>query len=251
MAFFNFDSCTSNVPFISKTPPGYENVSVGLLKYSTLMGTFPIPPTDILPPFIASINMISTIIHETHESYDPWVVPISGDYLRYDDTIPLSLVEYAYQAIQSTIPSPPSLFDTYLDLFDVIFPTDEMIMSVMYMEYTQWDDGHHHSILFLECDTIEIYQGILTLSTVVGISFVPESINDVLYEGNLSNISPTIPLDISIKTKVMKNVHIEASCSTNEVHTYKSLFQEFCDIFAWSYEPLHTGNYPLVSRTMV
>jgi hypothetical protein len=31
MAFFNSDSCTSNVPFVSKTPPGYENVSVGLL----------------------------------------------------------------------------------------------------------------------------------------------------------------------------------------------------------------------------
>jgi hypothetical protein len=109
LAFFNSDSHTSNVPFISKTPPGYENVGVGLLKDSTLMGTFPIPPPDIPPPFVASINMISTIVRETPESYDPWVVPSSGDYLLYNDKIPLSPVESAYQAIQSTTPSPPSL----------------------------------------------------------------------------------------------------------------------------------------------
>jgi len=83
---------------------------VGLLKYSTLMGTFPIPPPDIPPPFIASINMISTTVFETPESYNPWVVPSPGDYLRYGDKIPLSPVEYSYQAIQSTTPTPPSLF---------------------------------------------------------------------------------------------------------------------------------------------
>jgi hypothetical protein len=111
-------------------------------------------------------------------------------------------------------------------------------MSVMSMEDTPWDNGHHHSILFLERDTIESYQRISTPSTIVVISSVPESTHDVLYEGNLSNISPTVPLDISIKLRVMENVHISASCSTDEVHTYKDLFQEFCDVFAWSYEEM-------------
>jgi hypothetical protein len=46
LAFFNSDTHTGNIPFITKTPPGYENVSVGLLKESLLMGTFPIPPPD-------------------------------------------------------------------------------------------------------------------------------------------------------------------------------------------------------------
>jgi hypothetical protein len=152
--------------------------------------------------------------------------------------MPLSPVESAYQAIQSTTPSPPSLCDSSPDPFHVIFPTDEMIMSVMSMEDTPWDDGHHRSILFLERDTIESYQWISTSSTVVVISSVPESSHDVLYEGNLRNISPTIPLDISIKPRVMENLHIGASCSTDEVHEYKSLFQEFRDVFAWSYEEM-------------
>jgi hypothetical protein len=60
----------------------------------------------------------------------------------------------------------------------------------------------------------------------------------MFYEGNLSNISPNMPLDISIKPGVVENVHIRASCSHDEVVTYKSLFQEFRDIFAWSYEEM-------------
>jgi hypothetical protein len=85
LAFFNSDARTSNVPFISKTPPGYENVGVGLLKDSTLMGTFPIPPLDVPPPLVSSINMISTSICETPASSDLWIVPTPGDYLRYGD----------------------------------------------------------------------------------------------------------------------------------------------------------------------
>jgi hypothetical protein len=64
LAFFNSDTCTGNVPFITKTPPSYENVSVGILKDSSLMGTFPIPPPDVPHSSVASINMISTSIHK-------------------------------------------------------------------------------------------------------------------------------------------------------------------------------------------
>jgi hypothetical protein len=149
LVFFNSDSHTRNIPFISKTPLGYENVGVGLLKDSTLMGTFPIPPPDIPPPFVISINMISTSIYETLVSHDPWIVPDPGDYLFYGKQMPLSLVESSYQAIQSTNHYTPSLCDSSPDPFHVIFPTNKMIMSVMSMEDTPWDDGHHHSILFL------------------------------------------------------------------------------------------------------
>jgi hypothetical protein len=83
--FFNSDSHTSNVPFIAKTPLGYENVSVGILKDSSLMGTFFIPPLNITPPFVSLINMISTFVRETPESYDPWIEPSSDECLSYDD----------------------------------------------------------------------------------------------------------------------------------------------------------------------
>jgi hypothetical protein len=75
LAFFKSDTHTSNVPFIMKTPPGYENVGVGLLKDSTLMGMFPIPPPDVSPPLVSLINMISTLVRQTHLSSDPWIIP--------------------------------------------------------------------------------------------------------------------------------------------------------------------------------
>jgi hypothetical protein len=96
-------------------------------------------------------------------------------------------------------------------------------MSVM--KDTPWEDGHHHSILFLEQHNMENYQRIVTPLTVVVISIVPETTQDVFSKWNLSNISPTIPLDISIKLGIVENVHIRASCSPDEIVTYKSLFK--------------------------
>jgi hypothetical protein len=100
LAFFNSNSCTSNIPFIAKTPTSYENFGVGLLKDSSLMGMFPIPPLNIPTHVFSSIKMISTIIGEIHEFYDTWIVPSSDNCLSYSDKISLSLVELAYQDIQ-------------------------------------------------------------------------------------------------------------------------------------------------------
>jgi hypothetical protein len=65
-----------------------------------------------------------------------------------------------------------------------------------------------------------------------------ESAHDVFSEGNLSNISPTIPIDIFVKPGIVENVHIGASFSSDEVVTYTSLFKAFRDIFTWSYEQM-------------
>jgi len=166
------------------------------------MGTFPIPPPDVPRPSVASINMISTMPHELPVSHDPWIVSDPGDHLHFGDAMPLSPVESVYQTIQLATPSIPSLDELSPDPFCVIFPTDEMIMSIM--EDTPWDDGNHRSILFLEQHTLENYQRISTLSTVVVISTVPMTTHDVFSEGNLRNISPTIPIDISIKLRIVE-----------------------------------------------
>jgi hypothetical protein len=92
LAFFNSDTRTGKVPFIAKTPPSYENVNVGLLKDSLLMGTFPIPPPDVPRLSVASINMISTLPHELLASHDPWIIPDPGYHLHYGDAMSLILV---------------------------------------------------------------------------------------------------------------------------------------------------------------
>ena len=54
----------------------------------------------------------------------------------------------------------------------------------------------------------------------------------------MGNISTIVPIDISVKPGVVENIDIGASCTIDKINTYKALFQEFCDIFPWSYEEL-------------
>jgi hypothetical protein len=55
---------------------------------------------------------------------------------------------------------------------------------------------------------------------------------DAFEEGNLANISPTIKIDISVKSGIVEEIIIGAACTPEEIASYKALFQEFRDIFA-------------------
>jgi hypothetical protein len=151
---------TNNIPFLGDHPITYESVGVGLLKYSSLMGTFPTP----LPPtahHIATVNMISTMPYQSFESYDPWIVPSPLEFDVLSDTMPLSTAEAAYVAIQSTSPSPDNSYSLALDAYSVpswldslssfvdyishIFPSDESIIEMLIIDELPWDDNHHRS----------------------------------------------------------------------------------------------------------
>ena len=62
LAFFatNFQ-VTGSIPLVIKSLQPYQYVGIGLLKDSSLMGTFTLPPPDI-PNLVTSINMISSSI---------------------------------------------------------------------------------------------------------------------------------------------------------------------------------------------
>jgi hypothetical protein len=136
---------TNNITFLGYSRITYESVGVGILKHSSLMGTFPAPlsPTT---QHIATINMISTMAYQSLESSDPWVVPIPLEFNALGDAMPLSQVEASYNVIQSTS---PSLDDQHIlasntysflswlnslssafDYISHIFPSDESIMEM-------------------------------------------------------------------------------------------------------------------------
>ena len=60
----------------------------------------------------------------------------------------------------------------------------------------------------------------------------------IFAEGNMENISATIPINISANPNVVENVHIGANCSLEEIVIYTALFKEFSDVFSWSYEEM-------------
>jgi hypothetical protein len=51
----------------------------------------------------------------------------------------------------------------------------------------------------------------------------------------MAKISPTIKIDISIKNGIVEEITIGAAWTPQKITAYKALFQEYQDIFSWSY----------------
>ena len=110
------------------------------------------------------------------------------------------------------------------DIFSRTFPVNERIMDIMMPDDASWDNNHHSQSLpnSIEDNLSDLYE-----PNIVEFPMNCVSIHEVDSEKNLSNIKANIPLDILIKPSIVKNIHISASCSPDEIKTYKALFQEF------------------------
>lgn len=91
--YFSLDlhnSLVNNVPFLGQYNLQYKSVGVGLLKYSSLMGVFLLPPLD--PPHVVStLNMIRVMVKRSSESFDSWIVHNPSSTKTLSDTMSLSL----------------------------------------------------------------------------------------------------------------------------------------------------------------
>jgi hypothetical protein len=149
---------TNNIPFLGDHNITYESVGVGLLKYSSLMDTFP-TPLPSTTHHIATVDMISTMAYQSLESSDPWIIPIPLEFYALGDTHPLSPAETSYVSIQSASPSSDdqhllapdsysmpswlSSFSSAIDYISPLFPYDESIMEMLSIGEIPQDDNHH------------------------------------------------------------------------------------------------------------
>ena len=76
------------------------------------------------------------------------------------------------------------------------------------------------------------------MSEKVGRTVVPLGSPNKYAEGNMDNLSLTIPINISQTPGKIENVYIGADCSPNEVEAYTKICKELWDFFAWSYEEM-------------
>ena len=113
----------------------------------------------------------------------------------------------------------------------MVLPSDEAILEEMIGPYKVCEDLHHNSYFLPELSVIESSEFHVRLSECVDQLVNPLTKEGVFAEGNMANISATIPINISTKPDVMENVYIGASSSPEEIATYPSLFKEFCDVF--------------------
>ena len=101
-----------------------------------------------------------------------------------------------------------------------------------------WEEFHHRSYFLPKLDCMERDDFRDILSENIGIPVVPLSSPGHMADGNMANISSTMPINISHNLGTIENVYIDADCSQYEIREYTELFKEFHDIFSWSYDEM-------------
>ena len=124
------------------------------------------------------------------------------------------------------------------DFIDSVFPSNEAIIEDMSGVEPPWEELHHRSYFLPELDRLEHEDFRDILSEKIGILVVPLSSPSQMANGNMANISPTIPINISHDPGKIGNVYIGPECSHAEILDYTKLFKEFHNVFAWSYEEI-------------
>ena len=202
------------------------------------MGAFPLSA-----PTTATINMISSMVQQYPGSTYPWVVPNPCTIELLGDTMPLSLVEVTYDAIQlvdhhsycddvhiiaSNSFSLPSCLGSLPPSFDYLsnnFPPNESIMEIMRLDELTWKVHHHRSSFLSNLATIENNIKSIVPIEVVHMSESPILTHDVLSEGIFGNITLTLFVDILEKSSIMEHIQLTQSCSLEEIKDYMALFK--------------------------
>ena len=104
---------TNNVPMLGKSPPPYQSIGVGLLKYSSLMGVF---PSNVSPPNpeTTTVNMISSTTEGMSKEKEIAEIPS------------LHLHEALYDSIQS-------ISDAYIDDHHLVASYPQTIYHIGYI----------------------------------------------------------------------------------------------------------------------
>ena len=85
-----------------------------------------------------------------------------------------------------------------------------------------WEELHHRSYFLPELDCLEQEDFREVLSERIGSPMVPLSSPILMADGNMENISPMIPINISHDPGRIENVYIGAECSHAEIQEYTS-----------------------------
>ena len=144
-----------------------------------------------------------------------------------------------YMMSNSTDPLISAITDNPSNLSHHLFFNDEEIIEALTTPEYPWDNMHHRSFFILEgpvllSDQFSVKTKDFIHGKVDWFKYPIPALNS-FKEGNMANISPTIKINISTNLEVVEKIMLGASFSSKEVASYKSLFQEFYDIFACSY----------------
>ena len=90
---------------------------------------------------------------------------------------------------------------------------------------------HHRSYVLIKLDYLECDEFREILSENIGSPMAPFSSPGQMVDGNMANLPPTIPINISQDPGKIENLYIGVGCSPDEIKEYTELFKEFHNIF--------------------
>ena len=93
-----------------------------------------------------------------------------------------------------------------MNCLDMVLPSDKAILEAMCGCGKICEDLHHRSYFFLELRRIENQEFHMRLSDDVDTPINPLPREGMFAEGNMENISATIPINISVNPGVMENL---------------------------------------------
>lgn len=225
----------------------YESVGVGLLIFFALMGIFTLPPLNV-----TLINMILV-------SIDRYIIPTLDQIDSFGDSMPLSPLEQDHQEIvlasmaslesheafsmnlDTYVPSPWFGSWDYSDPLSEIYPLNESIIEVMSMDETPWNDLHHHYSFLPSLSEMPSCLEVFISHSLMHPLQTTILVHEVL-EGNMGNITTTIPIDISVQPEIIKIFQLGAPFPHHAINFFlpplmifspeSPLFAHFCNGFS-------------------
>ena len=108
----------------------------------------------------------------------------------------------------------------------------------MSIDEMPWKYHHHRSSFLPPCHMVEEHFALAISFDVTTDPQSPILTRGVDSEGNLCNITKSMPMYISIKPGILQNIYIGQNSSPSEFQSYTNLFKEFQDVFSWTYEEI-------------
>ena len=217
--------------------------------YPLLMGklNFSSPILMIGSSLGKASTSLSSVPFRTPHIEDPGTLPSPSTSSEF--SIPaemgmlLSTTMVAYEAnIDSVVESSPSSFqmkeeDPYAfpawamssyhshDCLDDIFPSDEAIVKVISTLEQSWGYFHHRYYFLPKLDDIELDEFKEIFSEKIGRLVVSLGSPRKYVEGNMANLSPTLPINISCVLGKIENMYIGANFSPDDIREYTEVFK--------------------------
>ena len=103
------------------------------------------------------------------------------------------------------------------DPLNQVLPKDEAIREITSLEERPWEESHHH-VLISHLDMMPLQ--ILSYDTPEIISSPYMTIQTLDLEGNISNLSKALPIDILVKIGIVENIRIGSNHNPEEIASF-------------------------------